>query len=226
MEGMGRGRPDSRYGCVITSYSIHYTKLYDSALRSAGYRTVIVSGDRQLAVARIAERLGVDEWHAAMTPADKLAFVGASHDRGERVIMVGDGINDAPVLAAADASVALDAGTALARASADAVSLGSNVITSYSIHYTKLYEVRVETHRAGPGAGRPALQRRMASYPPDQPARRRARVEHAGLSVAGRDSGRRRSGHAEDRITSYNVCYTKLLRSTTPSSHRKLSSAS
>jgi len=98
-----------------------------SALRSAGYRTVIVSGDRQPAVARIAERLGVDEWHAAMTPADKLAFVGASHDRGERVIMVGDGINDAPVLAAADASVALDAGTALARASADAVSLGSKL---------------------------------------------------------------------------------------------------
>ena len=94
------------------------------ALQALGYRTVIASGDRDDAVRRVADALGVDEWHARLTPADKLSLVRGYHDRGEPVIMVGDGINDAPVLAAADASVALDAGTALARASADAVSLG------------------------------------------------------------------------------------------------------
>ena len=97
------------------------------ALRAAGYRTVIASGDRDGAVQRVANQLGVDEWHARMTPADKLALLRRYHERGETIVMVGDGINDAPVLAAADASVALDAGTALARASADAVSLGPNL---------------------------------------------------------------------------------------------------
>jgi Cu2+-exporting ATPase len=94
------------------------------ALQSAGYRPVIASGDREAAVRRAAEQLGIGEWHARMTPADKLALVRRYHERGDPVVMVGDGINDAPVLAAADASIALDAGTALARASADAVSLG------------------------------------------------------------------------------------------------------
>ncbi len=97
------------------------------ALQSAGYQAVIASGDRDSAVRRIADQLGVDDWHARLTPADKLALVRDYHERGYPVIMVGDGINDAPVLAAADASIALDAGTALARASADAVSLGRNL---------------------------------------------------------------------------------------------------
>ncbi|MDZ7643123.1 MAG: HAD-IC family P-type ATPase [Woeseiaceae bacterium] len=92
-------------------------------LRAAGFSTVIASGDRRAAVAAAAAALGVDDWHAALTPEDKLAFVAARQRAGETVVMVGDGINDAPVLAAADASVALDAGTALARASADAIAL-------------------------------------------------------------------------------------------------------
>jgi Cu2+-exporting ATPase len=98
-------------------------------LRAAGYRPMIASGDRDGAVQRVADQLGIDEWHARLTPADKLALVRRIHENGESVIMVGDGINDAPVLAAADASIALDAGTALARASADAVSLGRNLGT-------------------------------------------------------------------------------------------------
>lgn len=99
------------------------------SLQAAGYQTVIASGDSQGAVRRVADQLGIDEWHAQMTPSDKLTFVRRIHESGESVIMVGDGINDAPVLAAADASIALDAGTALARASADAVSLGPRLGT-------------------------------------------------------------------------------------------------
>jgi len=97
------------------------------ALQSAGYHTVIASGDRESAVASIANQLGIDEFYARMTPAEKLALVRRFRGEGETVVMVGDGVNDAPVLAAADASIALDAGTALARASADAVSLGRNL---------------------------------------------------------------------------------------------------
>ena len=62
-----------------------------------------------------------------MTPADKLSLIRQLQRLSTPVVMVGDGINDAPVLAAADASIALDSGTALARASADAVSLGRNL---------------------------------------------------------------------------------------------------
>ena len=98
------------------------------ALRSSGYRIAIASGDREAAVADVAKTLGVDDWHASLTPAAKLDFIAARRQSGETVIMVGDGINDAPVLAAADASIALDAGTALARASADAIALGRRLM--------------------------------------------------------------------------------------------------
>jgi Cu2+-exporting ATPase len=93
-------------------------------LRGAGFRTLIASGDREAAVASVARQLGVREWHSAMLPEDKVSLVKKMRGDGTKVVMVGDGINDAPVLAAADASIALDAGTALARATADAVVLG------------------------------------------------------------------------------------------------------
>lgn len=98
-----------------------------AALARAGFRIVIASGDRPAAVRPVAERLGVEDWHAGLKPEDKLALVHRLRRRGETVVMVGDGINDAPVLAAADASIALDAGTALARATADAVVLGERL---------------------------------------------------------------------------------------------------
>jgi Cu2+-exporting ATPase len=97
------------------------------ALRNAGFRLLIASGDREAAVASVSSRLGVEEWHSAMLPEDKVALVRRLHSDGTKVVMVGDGVNDAPVLAAADASIALDAGTALARATADAVVLGKRL---------------------------------------------------------------------------------------------------
>jgi Cu2+-exporting ATPase len=100
-----------------------------SALASAGFRIIIASGDRETAVQRVAERLGVCEWHATLGPEGKVELVRSLRAAGETVVMVGDGINDAPVLAAADASIALDAGTALARASADAIVLGKRMMS-------------------------------------------------------------------------------------------------
>ena len=97
------------------------------SLRQLGYKTVIASGDGERAVRRVANQLAIDDWHAGLSPAAKLDLIRQLRNSGQSVIMVGDGINDAPVLAAADASIALDAGTALARASADAVSLGRNL---------------------------------------------------------------------------------------------------
>lgn len=97
------------------------------SLKGMGFRPVIASGDRISVVRKCADLLDIEEWHAGLSPDGKLKLIHSLRNRGEAVVMVGDGINDAPVLAAADASIALDAGTALARASADAVSLGRNL---------------------------------------------------------------------------------------------------
>ncbi len=91
------------------------------SLESFGHALSIASGDIEPAVAAVAATLGIRDWHAGLSPEQKLARLMSLRARGETVLMVGDGVNDAPVLAAADASVAIDAGTALARASADAV---------------------------------------------------------------------------------------------------------
>lgn len=96
-------------------------------LANEGIGSMIASGDRHEAVAQAAARTGIEDWHARMTPADKLLLVTELQSTGRQIVMVGDGINDAPVLAAADASIAMDAGTALARASADAIVLGKRL---------------------------------------------------------------------------------------------------
>ncbi len=90
-----------------------------AALRALGLEPVILSGDAPEAVARVAGALGVDHFAGGLLPADKLARVRALQESGAVVAMVGDGINDAPVLAAAQVSIAMGAGTQLAQASAD-----------------------------------------------------------------------------------------------------------
>ena len=92
-----------------------------SHLRANGLQVHLVSGDHLATVASVAEALGIAQWRAEARPADKVAYVQALQAAGRRVAMVGDGLNDAPVLAVADVSLALQEGTALARAQADIV---------------------------------------------------------------------------------------------------------
>lgn len=90
-----------------------------AALRADGATTWLLSGDRSDAARRVARALGIEQVHAGASPEDKLAAVAALQAQGRRVAMVGDGINDAPVLARADVSVAMGSGAALARQQAD-----------------------------------------------------------------------------------------------------------
>ncbi len=92
-----------------------------AGLRRQGLRTHLLSGDREPAVAAVAEALGIGNWRSQADPKQKLAYVHGLREAGARVLMVGDGINDAPVLAAADASVAVGRGRAQARPAAAAV---------------------------------------------------------------------------------------------------------
>ena len=92
-----------------------------AALRGDGLDLEIASGDSTSKVAAVAARLGISTWHARQRPADKLARLTALRESGARVIAVGDGINDAPVLAGADVAVALSSGADLAQAASDIV---------------------------------------------------------------------------------------------------------
>jgi Cu2+-exporting ATPase len=98
-----------------------------AALRADGLELEIASGDAQTKVAAIAARLGIAQWRARLKPADKLARLEELRASGARVIAVGDGINDAPVLAGADVAVALASGAELARASSDIVLSGEQL---------------------------------------------------------------------------------------------------
>ena len=98
-----------------------------AALSAQGYRIVILSGDRPAAVAPIADALGVAQWRGALKPADKIAAIEELKAAGHHVVMVGDGLNDAPALAAAHVSLSPISAIDLARTQADAVFVGERL---------------------------------------------------------------------------------------------------
>jgi P-type Cu+ transporter len=88
------------------------------ALRAAGVRIVMATGDGKTTAMAVAQVLGIDEVHGEVRPQDKAALVARLKSEGRRVAMAGDGINDAPALAAADVGIAMGTGTDVAMSSA------------------------------------------------------------------------------------------------------------
>ncbi len=114
-------------------------------LTAMGLGVSLLSGDREAPVARAAGVLGIDDFHAGASPQDKLARLEALQNSGEVVVMVGDGINDAPVLAGADASIAPAHSALLAQTSADVIMLGEQlepVVTAIELSRRTLRIVR------------------------------------------------------------------------------------
>ncbi len=97
------------------------------ALRDAGIRTIMLTGDNTRTAQAIGKRLGIDEVRAQLLPEDKQRIVGELRQSGAVVAKVGDGINDAPALAAADVGIAMGGGTDVALETADAAVLHGRV---------------------------------------------------------------------------------------------------
>lgn len=98
-----------------------------NGLQQRGKTVVLLSGDQEDAAQQVAQRLGIATVHAAMTPGDKLDYVHDLQSAGAVVAMIGDGVNDAPVLAVAGVSIAMGGGTQVARASADMILLSEHL---------------------------------------------------------------------------------------------------
>ncbi|HEX3141555.1 MAG TPA: cation-translocating P-type ATPase, partial [Rhizobacter sp.] len=136
--GSNAERPAVACACLDDPRRLQVCFEFDEALRPDALRAVqvlqaqglavhLLSGDAPASVRATAERLGIAQAQGGATPEDKLAAVSALQAQGRRVLMVGDGVNDGPVLARADVSIALSHGSALAQQRADFIVLGSRL---------------------------------------------------------------------------------------------------
>jgi heavy metal translocating P-type ATPase len=96
-------------------------------LRAMGLPSSILSGDSEPAVRSVAATLGISDARSGLSPAGKLAALGEMHDRSRRMVMVGDGVNDAPALAAADVGCAIGSGSDAALENSDVALLGNDL---------------------------------------------------------------------------------------------------
>ena len=98
-----------------------------SALRARDLELIILSGDHKQAVASVAQRTGINTWYAEQNPKMKMEFLEALQARGKTVLMVGDGINDAPVLSVANVSMTVSGASELANSAADFILTGNSL---------------------------------------------------------------------------------------------------
>jgi Cd2+/Zn2+-exporting ATPase/Cu+-exporting ATPase len=139
VEGEGEGEPEASQVLVAeNSRLLGQLRVADvvrpeaaqaiRTLRALGLRIVLLTGDAEFVARRVGQQLGIDEIGAELLPEQKLARVRALQAEGDKVVMVGDGINDAPALALASVGVAMGTGTDVARETADVVLLGNDLV--------------------------------------------------------------------------------------------------
>ncbi len=105
-------------------------------LKKSGIRPILVSGDREGVVKNIANRVHISDFHAQQTPLQKFDILDKLKSKNHYVLMVGDGLNDAPVLAGADISIAPGTAIDMAQNSADIIFMGENFKSVYDVYQT------------------------------------------------------------------------------------------
>ena len=115
-----------RAGGVLGVLGVPRDRLVDR-LKARGYAVELASGDRRAAVAEAAEATGIAEWRAQLTPQDKITRLAALKREGRHVLMVGDGLNDAPALATGHASLSPSTAIDISQNAADAVFQGEKL---------------------------------------------------------------------------------------------------
>ncbi|MBX3518658.1 MAG: cadmium-translocating P-type ATPase [Xanthobacteraceae bacterium] len=114
-------------GQEVRDHAAEVTK----GLKSKGYKLIILSGDRPGPVEFVSRNLGIDEWRANCTPEQKIATLRQLQQEGRKVLMVGDGLNDAPALAAAYVSISPISAADLTQTHADGMFLGDSLRPLY-----------------------------------------------------------------------------------------------
>ncbi len=121
-----------RHGATFALFGVRQrlrtdAKAVIAALQSRGLAILVLSGDRAPAVKACADALGLTGWRAQFKPADKVAFLAELKAQGHKILMVGDGMNDAPALASAYASLSPIMASGITQAAADALFLGDRL---------------------------------------------------------------------------------------------------
>lgn len=98
-----------------------------ASLKRQGYAVALLSGDRKAVVEKVAREAGIETWQAELKPAAKIAWLDAAARERRKVLMVGDGLNDAPALAAAHASISPSSGADISQRAADFVFQGESL---------------------------------------------------------------------------------------------------
>ncbi len=122
----------ARSDCVVAMFTFADELRGDAhelveMLQQLGKTVILMTGDRTVTAGRVAEQTGIDDYRAQMSPQAKMEAVQALQADNASVLMVGDGVNDAPVLACADVSIAMGGASSLAKASADIVLMSNHL---------------------------------------------------------------------------------------------------
>lgn len=105
--------------CIFDPLRGEAAEVVDAFHKLGLNKVCMMTGDNEHTASAIARKLDLDEYHAEVLPRDKAEFIQREHEKGRRVIMIGDGVNDTPALSEADAGIAVSDGAAIAREIAD-----------------------------------------------------------------------------------------------------------